>query len=482
MKTASFRKAALINAVSQYANILLYIAFNAIISRLLTPEEYGVFAIVSIFTTFFSKIYESGFGAVVIQRKDLTISDISSIYTFMGLAGIVLALLFAALGAPVSAVYHDNVYVLVFVVLAFGIFFNTAGVVPNAFLLREKRFEQVALWNVIGHFVSFGLAIVLALFGGKYYALVFQVVALAVIKFLSSRWLSGVRRTKKINRKVIRSVLPFTLFEVGSMMLNFLEQNLDNILVSLTMGSTRLGYYSKSYTLTKYPIGAISGAVTPVLHPILSDYQDDKKALHEKYLKYLASVSTIAIFVSSLCFCAAREIILILYGSQWTDCIESFRRLSLCIYPLFMMSGNIAIYKSLNRMDLLFRAVIINTSITCLSIVLGIWMGSIEAVALCVCIANWSNMFVTLFILNHMGFGISYGRFWAHFLPDIVFLTVVQAAGAFGLEDWLYSWNLWLAAIAKAAFMGASYLLYLLLTGRYRRLLFILPGRAKRNM
>ena len=58
MKTISLKKAAVINAVSQYSNIILYIGFNIVLARLLTPEEFGIFAVVSIFTTFFSKIYD----------------------------------------------------------------------------------------------------------------------------------------------------------------------------------------------------------------------------------------------------------------------------------------------------------------------------------------------------------------------------------------------------------------------------------------
>ena len=70
MKTISLKKAAVINAVSQYSNIILYIGFNIVLARLLTPEEFGIFAVVSIFTTFFSKIYDGGLGSFYLSSPD----------------------------------------------------------------------------------------------------------------------------------------------------------------------------------------------------------------------------------------------------------------------------------------------------------------------------------------------------------------------------------------------------------------------------
>lgn len=481
MKSISIQKASLINAVSQYTSILLYIVFNAVMSRLLTPEEFGIFAVVTIFTTLFSKIYDSGFGAAIIQQKDLVKKDISSIYTFMCIVGLALAALFLLLGFPVAAVYKNGVFVRICAILAVAVLFNTMSVVPNSYLLREKDFLKVAIINIVNHFTSYALAIVFALMGMKYYALALQVVVLAVMKFLLSRWLSGIPAARRIDRAPIRKVLPFTLYEIGSMLINFLEQNSDNILISLTMGSTPLGFYSKAYTLSRYPVDALSGAVTPTLHPILSDYQNDHEAMHRKYMRFLMCMSVIGAFVSAVCFCAAREIILIIYGSQWEGSIQSFRYMSLCIYALFMMAGNISIYKSLNRMDLLFRAVIINTSVTCASIVAGVLMGSIEAVAIWVSVAYWSNMLITLFILNHIGFGVSYAKFWKAFLPDVAMMFLLMLVSSACEKFFLTAEGLWLPLIEKAAVLGVLYLAYLLLTGRYRDMLTIFIKKKKRQ-
>lgn len=468
MKTISLKKAAVINAVSQYSNIILYIGFNIVLARLLTPEEFGIFAVVSIFTTFFSKIYDGGLGSAIIQRKDLHKQDINSLYSFIHYIAVILFLVFLLLGIPISILYKNPEYILICAILAVSILFNTFNVVPYSYLLKEKQFYKIAFLNITSYFISYVSAVFLALLGLKYYALAFQTVFLSIIKFYLSKKMSGISSAKKMDFRLIKSIIPFTLYELGSSLINYWEQNLDNILISLIMGSTPLGFYSKSYTLTKYPVTAVSGAVTPVLHPILSDYQKNKIVMHKKYTQFLLCVSTAAVFVAAICFCAAKEIILILYGIQWINCIQSFTYLSLCIFPLFMMSGNMSVYKSLGRTDLLFRVVILNTCITSFFIVIGILLGTIETVALCVCIANWFNMIVTLYVLNKIGFGISLWGFWKLFISDIFMLFFIQAVCMMA-SYWLFpKMQILISFMIKIVIIGTIYLFYLLFSTRYR--------------
>ena len=139
MKTISLKKAAVINAVSQYSNIILYIGFNIVLARLLTPEEFGIFAVVSIFTTFFSKIYDGGLGSAIIQRIDLHKQDINSLYSFIHYIAVILFLVFLLLGIPISILYKNPEYILICAILAVSILFNTFNVVPYSYLLKEKR-------------------------------------------------------------------------------------------------------------------------------------------------------------------------------------------------------------------------------------------------------------------------------------------------------------------------------------------------------
>ena len=78
----SIKRAAMINAIGKYSKVLLSIVVEVVLARLLTPHDYGIVAVVTVFTTFFSIFSDMGLGTAIIQRKDLTKEDINQIYTF----------------------------------------------------------------------------------------------------------------------------------------------------------------------------------------------------------------------------------------------------------------------------------------------------------------------------------------------------------------------------------------------------------------
>ena len=81
-KTISIKKAALINAIAKYATVILQLVFTAILSRILTPKDYGVVAVITVFVVFFQLFANSGFGAGIIQNKELTEEDNNNIFSF----------------------------------------------------------------------------------------------------------------------------------------------------------------------------------------------------------------------------------------------------------------------------------------------------------------------------------------------------------------------------------------------------------------
>ena len=80
--TVSIKKAALITGISKYVNVFLGIIFSAILSRILSPNDYGIVAIITVFTTFFSVLSNFGLSAAIIQNKDFSQHDIDSLFSY----------------------------------------------------------------------------------------------------------------------------------------------------------------------------------------------------------------------------------------------------------------------------------------------------------------------------------------------------------------------------------------------------------------
>ena len=145
----NMKKAALINAAGKYSKVFMSIIVNAILARILSAEDYGILAVITVFSTFFTTLSDMGFGPAIIQKKDLTDDDIGDIFSLTVYISLGLMFLFALLSYPISVFYGNKVYILLGVLLSISLLFNALNMVPNGILNRNKKFVSIAVRTVI---------------------------------------------------------------------------------------------------------------------------------------------------------------------------------------------------------------------------------------------------------------------------------------------------------------------------------------------
>ena len=127
-------------AIAKYSGMVMTILISAILSRLLTPENYGVVALATVMLALFNLFADIGIGPAVIQNKTLTAEDMNSINTFNSYQGLVLGVAFFFC-APYIAEYYGNPQVtLVCQVMSVNILMGCVNAVPNNILYRQQRF------------------------------------------------------------------------------------------------------------------------------------------------------------------------------------------------------------------------------------------------------------------------------------------------------------------------------------------------------
>lgn len=473
MKDISLKKASFINAIAKYAVIIMNIFFTAILARILTPEDYGIIAIVTIFTTLFARFCDMGFGSAIIQYRDLDKEAINQIFTFTAIIAVIVGILFAFLGIPVAAFYNQPIYTKICAILSVSVFFNCLNMVPNAVLLRDKEFFKVAVRTIVVNVVGYAVAICCAVWGGKYYALVWQSVIAAVLDFLWNNYTAKLQIKLKMSLKPVKRVFNYSFFQFIFGWVNYVESNLDNILIGGIMGSTALAYYDKAYKLICYPMNNIAGVVTPVLHPILKDYQEDKETLFQKYVEVQRILSCIAIAIVPIFFIAGPEIITIIYGNQWKVSILPFVILSIAIYPKIMMATTGAIYCSAGSTKMLFVAGTLNAIVTGGAIIAGILGKSVITVAVSVAIANWSNMLVTFFILIHKVLEQNVFLYYKKTITDIL-VMIMECIVMSVLFKYFQIENMLVSFFIKCLVSFFIYALYLLISRKYKIIIKLL--------
>lgn len=473
----SMKKAVIVNACGKYSTVVLQLIVNAILARLISPDDFGIVAIITVFSTFFMMMSDMGFSTAIIQRKDLTDDEVNNIFSFTVIAGLALAVIFAGLGHIIAIFYEDGVFVTLAYLLSVSLFFNTINMGPNGVMNREKRFGSIAVRTVISYAIAAAVAIGLALAGWRYYAVVVQTILSAFIIFV---WNYIIVKPKILFSgclKTIKKIIGYSGYQFAFNIVNYFSRNLDNLLTGKFFGKAELGYYNKAYQLMLYPVNNLAGVITPAVHPMLSDYQDKKDVIYEKYMRLEKFLFICAGFIAPFCFLASREIILIMYGDQWQESIMCFTMLSLAILPQFVGSPTGAIYQSLGKTKLLFINSIINTLITVSGILFGVLIGSnIVSLATCVAISYILHFFITNYMLIHIGCEKKLLWYLKEITPNII---MVAASYAVSIVCPIKVNNIFFAIIVKGVYLGIIYLIMLLVTKEYKVLLSFLRKKAE---
>lgn len=460
------KHAALINASGKYITVLFQLIVSAILARVLSAEDYGIVAIVTVFSTFFATLSDMGVGVAIIQNKDLEKEDIDNIYSFTVYASIILVVMFCIFSIGISKFYQDTIYFRLGWILSISLFFNAINMVPNGIMNRNKKFLNIAIRNVVIYSVSAIIAILLALYGWRYYALVLQSVLTALLTFLWNYVYTLPRFKIQFKISSITKIANYSGFQFAFNIVNYFSRNLDNLLTGKFFGKAELGYYNKAYTLMLYPVNNLSGVVSPVLHPILSDYQEKKDIIYEKYIKVVKLLLLLGIFITPICYLGAYEIIGILYGTQWSVSVSCFKILSIAIITQIINSSAGAIFQALNNTKLLFINGLINSFITIIAILIGIFIGkNIEVLSLCVSIAYILHFCTAFYMLIKMAFRFKLSSFFKDICKEILILMImiiVTIIYPFKISNIVYS------LIIKSIYLGVIYLALLIFTKEIR--------------
>lgn len=466
------KKAAFINAAGKYSKIFLSLIVNAVLARILSAEDYGVVAVITVFSTFFTTFSDMGFGPAIIQNKDLTEKDVNNIYSFTVYISFALMLLFAICAFPIAAFYGDKVYVTLGQMLSVSLLFNALNMVPNGILNRDKKFVSIAIRTVVVYVGSAIITVVLAFMGLRYYALAIQAALTALFTFVWNYTTTELKFIFHFEMESIKKVLNYSGYQFAFNLVNYFSRNLDNLLTGKFMGSAELGYYNKAYTLMLYPVNNLTGVISPVLHPILSDYQKQIDVIYKKYMKIVRLLACIGLYVAPVCFLAAEELITILYGPNWGQSVVCFQLLAIAIIPQMINSSAGSIFQAIGNTKLLFTNSCINTCITVIAIIIGVFYGkNIQLLSMCIAIAYLCHFATAFTMLIKIGFKYKVTDFLKELMPEGFILLVMFIA------VYMYPFHvdgMILSALMKCIYLGVIYAFTLFVSKEYKLFISII--------
>lgn len=473
-KTNDIKSAAYINILSRYFAAFVQLCYSVILARILTPEDFGLVAIAQIFVTFFNLFADMGLGSAVVQRHDLSTLDIERLFGFSILLAFALAVLFGFAGLPISIVFEQNLLFGICCCLSATVFFSTLNTVPNALMMKQKRFIEVGLRQIISTVISSAIALVFAFLGAGYWSIVIFSTFNSLFIF-SWNYFSIVLipRFREIGLSLSK-VFSYSAYLLGFNVINYFSRNLDNLLIGYFFGTANLGNYTKAYQLMTMPQTYLTSVVTPVLHPILSESQTDVDYIYSVYIKTVKILSLLGVFISVFCFFAASELIILLYGDQWVIAVPCFRLLCISVWSQMVCGTSGTMFQVLNKTKEHFVRGIVVASVVLSAVFFGVWMGSVEYVAASVGVAYYVAFFLLGPFLIKRSFNKSIVEFFKTFIPDIAIALLLIVLNLL-LNSFLPG-DMVISLLVRLFVNLVAYLIFVIIFRQFRWLCIALPS------
>lgn len=422
---------------------------SIVLARILTPEDYGVVALATVFTSILQVFVDSGLGTALIQKKNADDLDFSSVFYFNFVVCIVLYIVMFFTAPFISVFYNDSSLTLIVRVASLTIVISGVKGIQQAYVSRNMLFKRFFFATLGGTIFSAFIGIGLAYAGFGVWAIVAQQLSNTAIDTLIL-WITVKWRPKKIfSIKRLKELLNFGWKLLVSSLFNTVYNNLRNLIIGKYYSSADLAYYNQGDKFPNLIVTNINSSIDSVLLPTLSSAQDEKnrvKSMTRRAIK--TSTYIMAPLMMGLAFCATPIVRLIL-TEKWMPCVPYLQ--IFCITYMFwpIHTANLNAINAMGRSDYFLKLEIVKKAIGMLLLLSTMHFGvMVMAYSLLVTtvtsmiINSWPNknllgyslkeqiidIFPGIFLALLMGLAISLVRLLA--LPDIVTLAFQIPLGA----------------------------------------------------
>ncbi len=389
------------NALGQVVQQAIRFVVIIILARLLNPKDFGIFAMVLVFTEFIQPFREWGFQAALIQKKNIDQEYQST--AFWSICSLSIALyLISIISAPfVGSFFNSSLVAQIIPVLAVTFLLNPFGSVQWALFSRALDFRKIVFVNTIAT-LGYGIAACVFAFNRMgvwslvWATIIRELIVVAIFWFLHE-W----RPIFKFSVDKFKELWRFSFACTGTSVLNYGVNNFDNLMVGKLLGAAPLGFYNLAFNTVSQPQTRIVSQIVSVIFPVYSIIKDDLERMREAYLKTVKMVVAITIPVVSVLFVEARDFVFVFYGQKWLPAVLPIQ--IMCFYGLIRALTATAspVFLSKGRPDIEFKLTVFKLCVFILFISFGIRYG-IVGVSLAVLLYAVINFFPTFYLAEKL--------------------------------------------------------------------------------
>jgi len=300
----------------------LQLVVGAVLARQLLPTDFGLVAMAGVALRFGQYFAQMGIGSAMVQKHELSRDEIGAgFWSSLGL-GAAFAVVFMLVAPLVGHLFANTRVVPVIRILALSFVLSALCTTSLSLLRRDLRFKAVAVVEIVGYVVGYGVvALIMAFMGAGVWSLVAG--ALVQSGIAAVGYYVACRHPIPLATKRVHYVY---LWSFGSRVsavgfLEFLSTNIDTLAVGRFLGDAALGMYNRAYNLAYLPAYQVMQGMTRVLQSSFSRTQKEAERLRRGYLSAVLVLAAVAIPLSWGIAAASTEIVAVFLGSRWSGAV-----------------------------------------------------------------------------------------------------------------------------------------------------------------
>ena len=362
---------------------------TVILVRLLTPADFGLVAMVTTFGMFLLSVGPNGINEAIIQHDQVNRFQASNLFWINCGVGSILSIGFAAAGSLLARFYRDPLVAHLAVAMSPAIFISAISVIHVALLKRAMRFAAVSTNDVAGRVVNTAVAILLALRGWGYWALMAGIVAQVISSTIGAWWLC--RWIPNLPRRGVgtRAMVRFAASVYGTFNANYFTRNFDNLLVGWKFNAAALGYYKKAYDLFALSASQLTAPLNNVALAALSRMKHDPARFRRHLASSLEVVAFVGMAMGADLTLVGRDVVRLVLGSRWSESGRIFELFGPGIGVMLIYSTVGWIHLSIGKPERLFRWTLVESAATAFLFVVALPWGP-AGVAVAWSVSFWS--------------------------------------------------------------------------------------------
>lgn len=352
---SSTRRALALSFTTQYLAMAVQFATTIVISRLLVPEEVGVYSVAAAFVALGQILRDFGTGQYIIQEQDLTNERIQAAFSVTLLLGFSLALIMLQI-APIAGNFYDNPGIeKIIKLLAFNFALLPFGTITAAYLRRSMNFLPMAISRVGSASMRAIVTISCAFSGLSYMSLAWGGIAQTVTTILIMLYFRPAELPKMPGLRGIRRVLSFggkmSVIEI----LEHTSASIPDLVIGKTLGMHSVGIFSRSVGTIRLFRQLVMQGAYPVINPYFAEMKRGGNKIREPYLKALSYIMGVSWPIFGFLFIIAEELTLALFGPNWLEIVPLVK--TLCIIHILSSFTSLAeqIFTSTGNINLLVK-------------------------------------------------------------------------------------------------------------------------------